>query len=199
MNIYNVALKLKIQVQACMRGIHGAYVLVERADLKYLLDDHDRVTKLMWSSVQRSIEEWKVSLSYEEFLQQLSLAAESVIQEMPGDKVKIKADTTLAEQHARDKEDFKEAQDNVARLQAYEKSFRDQDFLSYGDNERADFEAHANLPGQDEGKICDMAPKVAPPLKAPPCNHVYYDSTRCHYCKAEKDADIGGSGLGITD
>lgn len=58
MGIQDTITKLKIQASALMRGIHGDFILVERADFKVLLADHERLTKLMWSGIDRSMEQW---------------------------------------------------------------------------------------------------------------------------------------------
>lgn len=164
--------KVKIQVQACMRGIHGDYVLVERADLKALLDDHDRLTKLMWSSIQRSLDEWKKTLSGEELLKQYNLAIEALVPVM------------LAEQPWNKAEQLSALRAGCA--------------LSNRAGERAAFEAHPNAPGQDEGKICDTTPKA--PVKCTEraleplaqCGHVYVykgeELDHCHYCGEGKPA-----------
>jgi hypothetical protein len=62
MNIQNLILKLKVQAAAMQRGIHSDYALIEREDLKQLLDDHDKLTKLLWSNVDRSVEQWRKEL-----------------------------------------------------------------------------------------------------------------------------------------
>lgn len=70
MSTNDLLLKLKVQLGAVMRGIHSDYVLIERTDLKALLDDHERLSELMWSNVQRTMEQWKKSLTPEEFKKQ---------------------------------------------------------------------------------------------------------------------------------
>lgn len=177
--------KVKIQVQACMRGIHGDYVLVERADLKALLDDHDRLTKLMWSSVQRSLDEWKKTLSGEELLKQYNLAIEALIPEMPADMTKAEQLSALRAECALSNRDPTIYVDEVQLTNELKK---------YGAElyEKEQAMKEAGLAQLEGGKICDTTPKTLvkcteralEPLAQ--CGHVYVykgeELDHCYYC-----------------